>query len=278
MRFEVRKVIRVRGSYLVYLPKHMFQEISPTAVEVYWQDFYVGITPVGERVAEVENGDVTAAVVAGYAAGLDKLYLKAPREEVERALEKVFGEMAPAGGGHVVRYVDRYLDMAEVVDRMLDALVYMLEGLTKETATLKTLQAVDDEVDRLRLTANRLCTKRPYPSCVFYIQLARFFERAVDHVLDLYREKPGREVWVLLSNAAARLKKAAEAGDPSAHFDFLLSIPSLRFEVLQKTEGQLQALHAVRVLDYLANSAEVYLDLAIHKSARFVRMEDAKNL
>lgn len=270
MGSSVRRVIRVRGSYLVYLPKAMFREVSPEAVEMFWGNYFVGITPVGERVAEVEGGDVVAAVVAGYAAGLDKLYIRAPVGEVERALERVFGEVSQEGGRHVVRYVDRYVERREVVDRMVDALMFALEGLVKGTATLKTLQAVDDEVDKLRLTMNRLCAKRPCPRCVFYVQLARFFERAVDHVIELQREKAGVEIWRVLLDAARELMRAIETGDVARYFEFLEKIPSTRFVVMQAAEGQLQALHAVRVLDYLANSAEVYLDLAIHQASRFV--------
>ncbi len=266
----LRKVIRVRGSYLVYLPKAVFRDVSPESVEMYWGEYFVGINLVGERVAEVNGGDVVAAVVAGYAAGLDKLYIRASRDEVEKAVERVFGEVAEEEGGrYVIRYVDKYLKREEVLDRMMDALVYALEGLGGGMTTLKTIQAIDDEVDKLRLTVNRLCARRPCPRCVFYVQLARFLERAVDHVVELQRERARADVWHILAKASGDLRKAVESGGVAGLFDFLRRAPSVRFTLMQMVDRQLQALHAMRVLDYLVNSAEVYLDLAIFQSSKF---------
>ncbi|GEM_PF-4538611 len=43
--------------------------------------------------------------------------------------------------------------------------------------------AADDETDVSRLAMNRLCAGTPTPKCVYYLQLARRYGRAVDHVV-----------------------------------------------------------------------------------------------
>jgi len=151
-----------------------------------------------------------------------------------------------------------------VVGRMLSALVYLLEGLAKGTATRATVQAADDETDVLRLTVNRLCTKTPTPKCTFYIQLARYYERAVDHVRELYAERPPQALWALLWEAAKELHKIHQNRQTAAIAQYLSAMASRRFAAMQQTRQEHQSIHAVRTLDYLENAAEVYLDMAIY--------------
>jgi phosphate uptake regulator len=153
-----------------------------------------------------------------------------------------------------------------VVGRMLSALTYLLEGLAKGTATRATVQAADDETDVLRLTINRLCTKTPTPKCTFYIQLARFYERATDHVRELYAERPPQALWALLWEAAKELHTIHQNRQTAAIAQYLSTMASRRFAAMQQTSQEHQTIHAVRTLDYLENAAEVYLDMAIYET------------
>ncbi len=263
---EVRKVIRLRGSYLIYLPKKVASSFVSNEVSVFWEGDFVGIRPLAFRRAAVDVGLATA-VVAGYAAGLDELEVPAS-EEVRKMAEKIGALLEESGGSYLVRYVDRYMDKEEVVGRMLDVLLFLLEGLAQGTATRTTVQAADDETDILRLSLNRLCTKAPTPKCAFYIQLARYYERAVDHVRELHAEKPPREVWTILKDAAEELHNIHQNPQIPAIARYLSSMPSRRFAAMQSTHGELQTIHAVRTIDYLENAAEVYLDVAVYENQK----------
>ncbi|MGC9131983.1 MAG: hypothetical protein ACP5H5_10450, partial [Pyrobaculum sp.] len=48
---------------------------------------------------------------------------------------------------------------------------------------------------------------------------------------------------------------------------FLSTAASKRFQVMQRAKSEIAMLHAVRVIDYMENSAEVYLDMAIYDLA-----------
>lgn len=269
MDFEIRRLIRIRGSYLVYLPKVLMEKSEADEVEMFWEGRFVGIRPLGRLEAELPCRASVAVIVAGYAAGLDKVRVRADPSAVEKALEKIFAEAEKDGEYYTIKYIDRYIDKETVVDRMFEVLLHALRGVAKGTATVKTLQAADDESDRLRLTLNRLCTKRPSPSCTFYLQLARYYERAIDHILELYTEKPTKEIWTTLLEAAETLSKAIESKRGDQLAAYLEKAPSYRFAALQHATTPTQALHSARVVDYLVNSAEVHLDRAIYLQAKF---------
>ena len=262
-------MIRVRGSYVAYLPKKLMGSLGVDDVEMYWEDDFVGVRPSlarGAGVVEAEGALAIYLIVAGYAAGLDYLDIAADRSDVERGLSMVFGRALERGGVYRIEYVDRYTDKEEVIERMLDSLLFLLRGLSAGTATAKTVEAVDDEVDKLRLTVNRLCTRYPTPKCGFHIQLARFYERAVDHVAELYRESPDARIWSVLKDAAEGLRGAL--GDMKALANYVAKIPSARFMAMQLSRGEAQAVHSVRVIDYLHNAAEVYFDIFLYEMGR----------
>jgi len=263
---EVRKVIRLKGSYLLYLPKRVASSFVSEEVNVFWEGDFVGVTPLALRRATAEVA-LPQVVVAGYAVGLDELELPTCAEEaVAEMAEKMGAVVEQVDGVCKLRYVDKYVDKEEVVGRMLSALRYLLDGLARGTATRSAVRAVDDETDVLRLTVNRLCTKAPTPKCAFYIQLARYYERAVDHVRELYAEKPPQALWALLWEAAEELNKIHLHRQIAAVAHYLSTMASRRFTAMQHTHQELQTIHAVRVLDYLENAAEVYLDMAIYEA------------
>jgi len=265
---DTRRIIRLRGSYLIYLPKRVASSFASDEVLVFWEGDFVGIRPIAFRRSAADVG-LAAAVVAGYAAGLDELELPAS-DEVKDMINKIGARLEDSGGRYVVTYVDRYLNKEEIVTRMLDVLLFLLDGLARGTATRSTIQAADDETDVLRLGVNRLCVQTPTPKCAFYIQLARYYERAVDHVRELYAEKPPQAVWSILKDAAEDLRLISESPQVAAVTQYLSSLPSRRFAAIQHTQSDLQSIHAVRILDYLENAAEVYLDISIYESRKAV--------
>ncbi|MEM1598511.1 MAG: hypothetical protein QXP31_06825 [Pyrobaculum sp.] len=265
MELDRRRVIRIRGSYVVYLPKRFMSRLDPAEVEVFWEDDFAGVRPVAATKYVIEGGEQAALLlISAYVSGLDDVIVKARLDVVNKAVAKIYAEVREAEGGYYVKFVDKYVDKAVVVDRMYQSLVYVLSGLARGIADRKALAAVDDEVDRLRLVANRLCAKYPTPSCAFYVQLARYFERALDHVVDLYDERPRQELWTALLDAAEELGRAKDRG-VAALLRYVETAPSTRFKAAQLARGELQTLHAARIVDYLINAAEVYLDLAVYK-------------
>jgi phosphate uptake regulator len=271
---EVRKLVRLRGSYLVYLPKRVASSFVSEEVVVFWEGDFVGVSPAALRRSTADVG-LPQVVVAGYAVGLDELELAAAGEAVVEAAGKVGAVVEKADGVYRIRYVDKFMDKEEVVGRMLSALVYLLEGLAKGTAARATVQAADDETDVLRLTVNRLCTKTPTPKCTFYIQLARYYERAVDHVRELYAERPPQALWALLWEAAEELHKIHQNRQTAAIAQYLSTMASRRFAAMQQTHQEHQSIHAVRTLDYLENAAEVYLDMAIYATQNKSPLQDS---
>lgn len=273
---EVRKLVRLRGSYLVYLPKRVASSFVSEEVAVFWEGDFVGVSPAALRRSTADVG-LPQVVVAGYAVGLDELELAAAGEAVVEAAGKVGAVVEKVGDVYRIRYVDKFMDKEEVVGRMLSALTYLLEGLAKGTATRATVQAADDETDVLRLTVNRLCTKTPTPKCTFYIQLARFYERAVDHVRELYAERPPQVLWALLWEAAKELHTIHQNRQTAAIAQYLSTMASRRFAAMQQTRQEHQSIHAVRTLDYLENAAEVYLDMAMYATQNKSPLQDSNH-
>ncbi|MEM4021603.1 MAG: hypothetical protein QXI18_04460, partial [Nitrososphaerota archaeon] len=104
MNITRRSVLRVRGSYVVYLPKRCVDSYAPREVEMFWEDGFIGIKPSARSI--VEAGPAAVYIISAFAAGADEAYVKAPLEEVQKALKVVYAEVAEAEGGYVVRFVD----------------------------------------------------------------------------------------------------------------------------------------------------------------------------
>jgi hypothetical protein len=124
---EIRKLIRLRGSYLLYLPKKVASGYVSDEVLVFWEGDFIGVRPVASRRAEVDAG-LGAAVVAGYAAGLDELTLPAA-PDVVKAVEKIGAAVSEVDGRYVVKYRDRYLRKEEGHREDAHRAVFLLEGL-----------------------------------------------------------------------------------------------------------------------------------------------------
>ncbi|MGC9130455.1 MAG: hypothetical protein ACP5H5_02590, partial [Pyrobaculum sp.] len=226
---EVRSLIKLRGSYLIYLPKKVVASYYSDKAVIYWEGDFIGVRQVEPRRAETSHAGVLT-VVAGFAAGLDELVVPQSRE-VEKALEKIYAKIEYEGDVVKIRYEDRYINKDDVVRRMLQTLLYLLEGLAGGTATRRVVEAADDESDVLRLTVNRLCAKWPTPRCAFYIQLARYYERAVDHIRELYLSESQPEMWAALLEAARELAEIHERRTVDHIAKFLSTAASKRFQV-----------------------------------------------
>ncbi|MEL9990545.1 MAG: hypothetical protein QXP98_00645 [Thermoproteus sp.] len=269
MKIVRRRLIRIRGSYIVYLPKPFADGLAE--VEMFHEGDFVGVRAPRVRRAEARwADDVEKLVVAAYSAGLDELVLRGVPpgggEKLAEAVGLVEGSLELRGDVAVVKFADTVLDKSAVIDRMLRALLYAAEGLSSGLATRLTLDAVDREVDRLRLVVNRLCVRYPTPSCALYVQLARYFERAVDHLVELARGQADRRLYGVLAGSAAKFAEILK-GDPSEILKFLESLRGERHLAIQLSSNERDAIHAARFLDYLANAAEVYLDVHMRRSS-----------
>ncbi|ACB39311.1 hypothetical protein [Pyrobaculum neutrophilum] len=270
MRSANRRLIRVRGSYVVYLPKEYISRFGVEEVVVYWEGPFLGVKPAGvERTARFTwRGGVEKVVVGAYASGFDAVVLaEAPPgalDALRPALEVVEGRAAETGGEVRVDFFDSLVDKGAVAEMMLRAVRYMADALAAGAASPRGISALDQEVDRHRLRMSRLCVRWPTPTCPFYIQLARYFERAADHLAALAAEEADRRLFKLLAEAAEGLERAR--GDLEGALEYLRRLGGMRHMALEAARGERETLHAVRVLDYLENSAEVYIDMALYSA------------
>lgn len=265
MKIIRRRLIRVRGSYIVYLPKSFADGLAE--VETFYEGDFLGIR--APRTRRVEVGwaeDVEKLVVAAYSAGLDELVIRGVPPDcggrLSEAVGRVEGTLELKGDAAIVKFADSIFDKSAVIDRMVGALLYAVQGLSSGLTTRATLDAVDRDVDRLRLIVNRLCARYPTPSCALYVQLARYFERAVDHLVELASEGADRRLYDVLASSAVRFAEALRGGAPAV-LEFLDLLRGQRLLAVQISSNEREAIHAARFLDYLANAAEVYLDVYI---------------
>lgn len=135
-----------------------------------------------------------------------------------------------------MEFFDSVVDKEAVAEMMLRALKYMADALAAGVVTSKGISALDQEIDRHRLRMNRLCVKWPTPTCPFYIQLARYYERAADHLAALASEGAEKPLFRLLADAIAGLEKAR--GGVEDILDYLKSLGRLRHIALEMAQRE----------------------------------------
>lgn len=277
MEFHKRRLIAVRNSKLIYVPKPFLAGREAVGeVLLTWEGDTLLVKLPGERGVELQwVPGVAKVVVAAYAAGLDWVKITDVRSAMdakELGLDIVEGEAESHDGALLVKFVDVAWDKKAVVETMLDTLKYIAQGLARGVLSRRALKALDKEVDKARLTVNRLCAKWPTATCAYYIQLARYFERTADHLVELAEESPDIAIFNALHEAVEKLKNVSQSGVEGI-LDYLSKTPSFRMVISQRTRTEREAIHAIRVIDYLENAAEVYLDIAISKRSKYTPPE-----
>jgi len=205
---ETRRVFRIRESYAVFLPKAWCEKNSigeRSEVNVMWEEDVVVVRPARPRsfTARVSSPDMDtlvkllmAALVSGYdevrleVRGLD-LELRHRIMSVARGLYMLPMEEGP--DYILFKVEDVKFDREKLIARMVSTLAFMIDHLvTAPKVNPALLESVDDEVDRYRHMIERLCHKYPTGLCASYVQLARYVERAADHIVELARLEPPR--------------------------------------------------------------------------------------
>jgi Phosphate uptake regulator len=279
---ETRRVFRIRESYAVFLPKAWCEKNSigeRSEVNVMWEEDVVVVRPARPRsfTARVSSPDMDtlvkllmAALVSGYdevrleVRGLD-LELRHRIMSVARGLYMLPMEEGP--DYIVFKVEDVKFDREKLIARMVSTLAFMIDHLvTAPKANPALLESVDDEVDRYRHMIERLCHKYPTGLCASYVQLARYVERAADHIVELARLEPPRELIGALRDAVAEFVRSSSADDLRSVFAFIEATKKTRFLLQQLARDEITMLHADRVVDYLTNAAEVYIDMLTRRS------------
>lgn len=279
---EARKIFRIRESFAIFLPKRWCEANSldeKSEVELYWDEDTVVVRPRRARQFSIKlsspNADVaTKLLMSAFVTGYDEIRLEVQGMGLEfrsrviafaRGLYMLPLEERP--DYIVFRVEDVKFDREKLIERMGATLEFMLDHLaTAPRANPALLESVDDEVDRYRHMIERLCYKYPTSSCVRHVQLARYIERAADHVVELAKLEPPRELVLLLREAAAEFAKASSSNELKSALAFLETIDRARFLAQQKAGDEVVLIHADRILDYLANAIEVYMDMVACKS------------
>ncbi|MCI4464477.1 MAG: phosphate uptake regulator PhoU [Thermoproteus sp.] len=279
---ETRRVFRIRESYAVFLPKAWCEKNSigeRSEVNVMWEEDVVVVRPARPRsfTARVSSPDMDvlvkllmAALVSGYdevrleVRGLD-LELRHKIMSVARGLYMLPMEEGP--DYIVFKVEDVKFDREKLIARMVSTLAFMIDHLvTAPKVNPALLESVDDEVDRYRHMIERLCHKYPTGLCASYVQLARYVERAADHIVELARLEPPRELIGALRDAVAEFVRSSSADDIRSVFAFIEATKKTRFLLQQLARDEITMLHADRVVDYLTNAAEVYIDMLTRRS------------
>ncbi|MFP3198453.1 MAG: PhoU domain-containing protein [Thermoproteus sp.] len=279
---ETRRVFRIRESYAVFLPKAWCEKNAigeRSEVNVMWEEDVVVVRPARPRsfTARVSSPDIDtlvkllmAALVSGYdevrleVRGLD-LELRHRIMSVARGLYMLPMEEGP--DYIVFKVEDVKFDREKLIARMVSTLAFMIDHLvTAPKVNPALLESVDDEVDRYRHMIERLCHKYPTGLCASYVQLARYVERAADHIVELARLEPPRELIGALRDAVAEFVRSSSADDLRSVFAFIEATKKTRFLLQQLARDEITMLHADRVVDYLTNAAEVYIDMLTRRS------------
>ncbi|MDT7868636.1 MAG: PhoU domain-containing protein [Thermoproteus sp.] len=279
---ETRRVFRIRESYAVFLPKAWCEKNAigeRSEVNVMWEEDVVVVRPARPRsfTARVSSPDMDtlvkllmAALVSGYdevrleVRGLD-LELRHRIMSVARGLYMLPMEEGP--DYIVFKVEDVKFDREKLIARMVSTLAFMIDHLvTAPKVNPALLESVDDEVDRYRHMIERLCHKYPTGLCASYVQLARYVERAADHIVELARLEPPRELIGALRDAVAEFVRSSSADDLRSVFAFIEATKKTRFLLQQLARDEITMLHADRVVDYLTNAAEVYIDMLTRRS------------
>jgi len=272
-----RRVSVVRGSYVVYLPKEWVVEVGVDKVRevfIVRDGRLLLVFPASESSVELVVKDRSVAekaFLAAYIAGFDEVRVRGSVDVLERvvSLARFYGAaVVEQGAGHVVlKIVDSEVDLAALVRRMFNVFInYMLDHLAyAEKPDVRLLEAVDDEVDKLRHVVERRCTKAPSRSCTQYVLIARYIERAADHLVEYAKLSPNKSVAKELYEVASRVAEAQ--GDVEKVLRALAAVKSLSTR-LQYSGEDLGLLHVVRVLDYLENVLEEFIDLSLLDAER----------
>jgi len=279
---ETRRVFRIRESYAVFLPKAWCEKNSigeRSEVNVMWEEDVVVVRPARPRsfTARVSSPDMDtlvkllmAALVSGYdevrleVRGLD-LELRHRIMSVARGLYMLPMEEGP--DYILFKVEDVKFDREKLIARMVSTLAFMIDHLvTAPKVNPALLESVDDEVDRYRHMIERLCHKYPTGLCASYVQLARYVERAADHIVELARLEPPKELIGALRDAVAEFVRSSSADDLRSVFAFIEATKKTRFLLQQLARDEITMLHADRVVDYLTNAAEVYIDMLTRRS------------
>ncbi len=279
---ETRRVFKIRESYAVFLPKPWCEKNSvgeKSEVNVMWEEDAVVIKPFKSRSfsAKVSSPDIDVVVkllMAALVSGYDEVRLEVRgmglefRHKVMSVARGLYMLPLEEGPDYILFKVeDVKFDKEKLIARMTSTLAFMIDHLlTAPKVDPALLESVDDEVDRYRHMIERLCHKYPTGSCVGHVQLARYVERAADHIVELAKLEPPREIAETLREAVAEFVKMSSASDVREIFTFIEMIDKARFHIRQMARDEITMLHADRVLDYLANAAEIYIDMFVHKT------------
>ena len=279
---ETRRVFRIRESYAVFLPKAWCEKNAigeRSEVNVMWEEDVVVVRPARPRsfTARVSSPDMDALVkllMAALVSGYDEVRLEVRGLDLElrhRIMSVARGlYMLPMEEGPdyvVFKVEDVKFDREKLIARMVSTLAFMIDHLvTAPKVNPALLESVDDEVDRYRHMIERLCHKYPTGLCASYVQLARYVERAADHIVELARLEPPRELIGALRDAVAEFVRSSSADDLRSVFAFIEATKKTRFLLQQLARDEITMLHADRVIDYLTNAAEVYIDMLTRRS------------
>jgi phosphate uptake regulator len=279
---ETRRVFRIRESYAVFLPKAWCEKNAigeRSEVNVMWEEDVVVVRPARPRsfTARVSSPDMDALVkllMAALVSGYDEVRLEVRgldlelRHRIMSVARELYMLPMEEGPDYIVFKVeDVKFDREKLIARMVSTLAFMIDHLvTAPKVNPALLESVDDEVDRYRHMIERLCHKYPTGLCASYVQLARYVERAADHIVELARLEPPRELIGALRDAVAEFVRSSSADDLRSVFAFIEATKKTRFLLQQLARDEITMLHADRVVDYLTNAAEVYIDMLTRRS------------
>ncbi len=276
---ERRKVFRVRQSYAVYLPKQWCVSRGITdgnEVALSWDGDVLVLRPPRDTRIEIvldepSESHAVRLIVSAYVTGHDMIELKVRgmpldfRHSVQvfaRGLQMFIVEEGP--DTIVFRVHDVKIDKMKLFSRMFNVLMFMLDYAVKAPKLDSSfLDSIDDEVDRYRLMIERMCYKYPNERCIHHVQLARHIERAADHVVELARMGPQTDVFVTLLGCAHGFSESVFTNNVAEILGFFDEAARCRTSLAQHALSDVELLHAHRVIDYLANAAEVFLDMNV---------------
>lgn len=260
-----RRLIRIRGSYALYLPKVFLARYGDVSdVEVLWDhNSLVVVVPTRKRAATRWSERADKVVVGAYAAGLDELVLlDAPRDaayRLDEIKELIDSSITTYNTFIKVLYYDIIINRVILIDFMYKSLRLMLDALANGLADRKTIAALDRELDKQWLRVSRSCVRRPSELCAFHVPLARYYERAGDHLVALSLEKAPRRLFAQLSHIAEEYAEATSGGSEKILL-FIKRLSAHRHATAEIAETEIQKLHALRFIDYLENAAEIRLN------------------
>jgi len=112
----------------------------------------------------------------------------------------------------------------------------------------------------------RRCIKAPSCSCTQYVLIAKYIERAADHLVEYAKLSPNKSVAKELYEATSRVAEAQ--GDVEKKVLRALTAVKSLSTCLQYSGEDLGLLHVVRILDYLEDVLEEFIDLSLLDAER----------